>query len=828
MTLRILVVDDTDQTREELVSGLLNHGFSEVVDVKSGDDAIRKVIANPQWFDVAVIDHILHEGTLDGIETARKLCESSMKEIFPIVFTNVPSDNPEVIRQYRSRAYEAGAYRYMYRGNQSDQSIKKVTDFVTEISQLRQLREKVKEFYEVQQDIPSLLTQLDVMVTLFDRTFRVWYRNPPAKRFEKTYCLPCLGCPMVPSSCMSGSPCRGCLVNETLHSGRARDGIYLQPVGRGSGLKYFSVWTHPIPDESDEAAKPIAVLQSVQDLTESDRLRAMPTETRLSIIARALFELPNGFDRVRIYAKTKGKNSLELIHTAGYNRDFKNLHIGITDYATFERSIKHFKTTGEGKFHDIPGYKDNLLHEELKEKFIHWPLMKGEKLLGMVSVNGAEGGRPCNRDGLDLVKEYAEEALKVFEAKESGLTNPAVEQAISNVDRLLILNRTPEELLKTLIGEAFRLTESEMAHVRYRDPDGLIAQLLPMSYGGYAKVAPSRLLLSQHHIAGIRVMKSGIPEVRGDATEVPAVRESLQSLPREARQLLETVNSYCIQPLRFEGNIIGSLALYKRSKRHYNETRIAIAELIADRIAPALHDYLVKIERSKEADEILALAARQDFAHRAVHNLRNPAAAAHAFLATLKRDFNLEPAARERVNKIETQIIRIEELVSNFLWYLKPIRFRIGRIDFEQLVGSVVDRYKETHQELQVTVGFESTQKELMADRQGLEWMIEELLENAVKMKASKVEVRGTLDSHQLFVSFEDNGLPVPTTMTEKLFEPFQSSDPMGTGLGLANVKRIIEEHRGSIEHDLSYSDGARFLITLPVEFSEAEGETTL
>jgi nitrogen fixation/metabolism regulation signal transduction histidine kinase len=63
----------------------------------------------------------------------------------------------------------------------------------------------------------------------------------------------------------------------------------------------------------------------------------------------------------------------------------------------------------------------------------------------------------------------------------------------------------------------------------------------------------------------------------------------------------------------------------------------------------------------------------------------------------------------------------------------------------------------------------------------------------------------------------EDNGPGFPDSLGNRLFEPYATTKPKGTGLGLASVKKIVEEHHGSIEVRNLDSGGASVCITLPL-----------
>ncbi len=599
--MHILVVDDEQNNRQMLIQGLIKHGFQKekIFESESGEDAEILVHSKPGFFDVAVIDQKLQDGAIDGIETTARIC-SHERDIFSIIFTNVPSDNPGTIARHRAQAYEAGAYRYICREGATDDVIK-VKDFVSEIRQLRQLKERVQRFYEAQQYSPSLLTQLDIMVELIDRGYKVWYLNAAAKKFQNMSELPRSACSRAFLDSKKSPPCSGCIAAQTFKDGRNHERIYLHAYqGKSRKLKWLYSWTQPMPDENGkpillEDRKPIAVLESAQDLTDSYLLATMPLKERLQHIARALNELPDGFDRIRIYKANPEGDRLDMEVYIGYPIDLGSPRIEITDFPILQKSIDHFKRSREGIFHKVPGNKDPVFPQDFLERFIQWPLMKGERLIGLLSVSSTGNARPCTEDKLDIVKEYAEEALKAFDSEERKSEIPEIEKITSEIDNMIIKENTPESRLQILVDEVYRLTQSDNVHIRFRQ--GNAARLLPIGKGDYYKTAPGSLPLNERNTPAVRVIISGREEIKGDARSDPEVIAFRRHLPPQAAQVLADVESYCFEPLIFQNRCIGCLALYKKEKNHFDEKSIAVARVIADRLALVLHDYLVNIER---------------------------------------------------------------------------------------------------------------------------------------------------------------------------------------------------------------------------------------
>ncbi len=81
------------------------------------------------------------------------------------------------------------------------------------------------------------------------------------------------------------------------------------------------------------------------------------------------------------------------------------------------------------------------------------------------------------------------------------------------------------------------------------------------------------------------------------------------------------------------------------------------------------------------------------------------------------------------------------------------------------------------------------------------------------KKEAQLLEVK---EGEYVFVSVEDNGTGIPDEIKDKIFDPFFTTKKKGTGLGLATIKRIIQDFKGNITLDSEIGKGSKFTIYLP------------
>ena len=104
-------------------------------------------------------------------------------------------------------------------------------------------------------------------------------------------------------------------------------------------------------------------------------------------------------------------------------------------------------------------------------------------------------------------------------------------------------------------------------------------------------------------------------------------------------------------------------------------------------------------------------------------------------------------------------------------------------------------------------------------DYEKMVWVVEQLLDNAVKFTApgGKVSLSAQLDDNKVWFEVKDTGIGIPPDRVDEIFEPFYQLDGSstrkygGTGLGLALVRKIIEAHGTTIQVESQVGQGSAF-----------------
>ncbi len=214
------------------------------------------------------------------------------------------------------------------------------------------------------------------------------------------------------------------------------------------------------------------------------------------------------------------------------------------------------------------------------------------------------------------------------------------------------------------------------------------------------------------------------------------------------------------------------------------------------------------------------------------HELQTPIAIIKGYASTLARaDMNFEPeVVRPRLVAIEEEADRLNKLVGNLLYASRiqagGLQMDIAALDLGLLIEGVVRHLEARRPDLNVTLDLPPNLPTVMADRDRIEEVLQNLLDNAVKYSPRQRELtiacRATGD--EVIVSVKDTGMGISLRDQERIFERFHRvGDPMspstpGAGLGLYICRAIIEAHGGYIWVESTLHQGSTFSFSLPRE----------
>lgn len=249
----------------------------------------------------------------------------------------------------------------------------------------------------------------------------------------------------------------------------------------------------------------------------------------------------------------------------------------------------------------------------------------------------------------------------------------------------------------------------------------------------------------------------------------------------------------------------------------------------------------IALEQDRRHAEVLARTskAKSDFIAQMSHELRTPlnAVVGLSELMALERRDALSPQQLERVALIQRAGQHLLTLINDLL-DLSAIE--AGVLKMSPATINVVELLEEAAQELapmgakrQVEVVVRhrlDAGQEIHADRTRLKQVLLNLLSNAVKYNGEGqcVVLEGSASSGVLHIAVQDTGPGLTPQQVKSLFQPFnrlgRDGTTVGTGIGLAITKRLVEHLGGRLSVHTEVGRGSRFEVTLPV--AGAPGDT--
>ncbi len=209
----------------------------------------------------------------------------------------------------------------------------------------------------------------------------------------------------------------------------------------------------------------------------------------------------------------------------------------------------------------------------------------------------------------------------------------------------------------------------------------------------------------------------------------------------------------------------------------------------------------LQVARSQRLASIGRLAAG------IAHEIRNPLASISGSVEILKTLPGTDQETRQLVDIAVREAERLDRLISNLLDYARPPSEEYGPIDLAEMAREVAMAFEQERRSHEIRIAVSA---EPGAGIEGASGQIRQVFWNLARNAAEampgggtiRIDVAGVRDENGRFtvVKVADTGAGISREDLDRIFEPFFSTKPAGTGLGLATVARVVEDHKGSID----------------------------
>lgn len=257
-----------------------------------------------------------------------------------------------------------------------------------------------------------------------------------------------------------------------------------------------------------------------------------------------------------------------------------------------------------------------------------------------------------------------------------------------------------------------------------------------------------------------------------------------------------------ILPLVFEKKIIGTIVVVKDITKERHE----------------------EIQRRR----LESLANLTNVAASIAHEIKNPlgAMSIHTQLLTKKiNSLNLNARDSEKIFKhiavIKEEIESLNKTIVDFLFAVRPITFNFENISVNNIVKTLVALYTPELQNANIKIILSLSEE--LNNIWGDERFLRQAFTNVIQNAKAAMENGGRLfittyqKDNFVYIKFQDTGTGISEEALHKIFEPYFSTKPTGTGLGLTMTYKVIKEHGGDIFVNSMEGEGTTFIFSLPI-----------
>jgi two-component system sensor histidine kinase HydH len=296
----------------------------------------------------------------------------------------------------------------------------------------------------------------------------------------------------------------------------------------------------------------------------------------------------------------------------------------------------------------------------------------------------------------------------------------------------------------------------------------------------------------------------------------------------------QTRSILCV-PLKSQDRLMGVLeVLNKKDGQGFDDDDLEILIMLGNMIGPALENAELysrlkeKLSLTKEELKVVEkkllqterLAALGKLSQGVAHEVRNPVMIIGGFARRLQKRLPTEDRAQEMIAPILHQARRLERMVAEIEAFTGLLEPDLKPRDLAKVVDQVLAASAAALQQLNITVQcrVHPDLPQIPLDENLMGQALSHLIDNAAEAmpQGGQLTLTVTPEPQGVRLTLRDTGTGIGPEDMPYLFDPFFSSKPDGTGMGLTKVHQVISDHRGEIQINSELGQGTEVNIWLP------------
>ena len=208
------------------------------------------------------------------------------------------------------------------------------------------------------------------------------------------------------------------------------------------------------------------------------------------------------------------------------------------------------------------------------------------------------------------------------------------------------------------------------------------------------------------------------------------------------------------------------------------------------------------------------------------HEIRNPLAAIAGSVQVLKNSQNLTSQEQRLMSIVLRESERLNKTIAEFLRFVKPQEKRTAEFDIAASLSETLDLFvnsAELRKDHEIQREINPPSFTILGDGDQIRQVFWNIALNAMRAMpgGGTLTVRAEPADDAYQIVFSDSGHGMTEADQRRLFQPFRTNFPSGTGLGMAISYRIVQEHGGRIDVESRVGQGTAIRVTLPVSAAQ-------
>ncbi len=231
-------------------------------------------------------------------------------------------------------------------------------------------------------------------------------------------------------------------------------------------------------------------------------------------------------------------------------------------------------------------------------------------------------------------------------------------------------------------------------------------------------------------------------------------------------------------------------------------------------------------ERTRELQESQAQVLHQEkmaafglLAAGIAHEVGNPLTSISTLVQMLESR-ELDDYTRTRLGQVRGQLNRIQTILRELVNFSRPAVSQKSMTSIGEIVREALDiaKYYKGGKNRQIRIEISADLPPIVGVRHQLVQVVFNLILNAIDAtgKSGKISISASANEHRLLLIVADDGIGIPVDVQSRLFSPYFTTKKHGTGLGLFVIRKIVEEHGGTVHVESVVDQGTRFQIEFP------------